>query len=130
MRVLQCRATAEYGDAAMRQQARQPFRHRFHGGDAEITQSAEIDALQRGVDAHAFGVMDGFDAMHGGQQCLRWDASAVEACATERTVTFDQRHRFAELRSTQCRRVTAGASSDDSDVEMLLNHIESQFVPH
>ena len=37
MRVLQCRATAEYGDAAMRQQARQPFRHRFHGGDAEIT---------------------------------------------------------------------------------------------
>ncbi len=58
----------------------------------------------------------------GRQQRLRRNATTIEAGASQRFVAFDERHRFAELRGTQCRGISSWPRSDDDNVEMLFSH--------
>ena len=100
MTILQLCLAMEHGDATVRQQSRQSFRHRLHRGRTEVTQPAEVNALQCGIDAHTLRLTYVLHAMRGRQQRLRWNASTIEASASQGVVTLDHCHRFAKLSST------------------------------
>ena len=52
----------------------------------------------------------------GAQQRLARNATLVQAYATRASVLFDENDRFSELCQAQCRRVTAGTSTNDGNI--------------
>ncbi len=110
-----------HGDAPERDQAAQSLRHRVHGVFAVVAQLAKVDLLQRGHDAHLRAVAHRVQCAGGGDERLRGDAAAVEACAAERGVTLDHDDALAQLRRPQCGGVPAGTCADDCDIELLCH---------
>ena len=99
MTIVQLCLATEHGDATVRQQSHQSLRHRLHRGRTEVTQPAEVNALQCGIDTHTLRLTYVLHTMRSRQQRLRWNAPSIEASASQRFVTFDQCHCFAKLGS-------------------------------
>ena len=115
-------------DLAMGKQTGQSFGHRVDHAQPVIAQRAIIHAVERSIDAKLLGASDCVDGARGGQQCLGRDAPAVQACAAECGVPFNQHNGFAELRGSQCGGVSARPGPDDDDVGMFTHMASSRMT--
>ena len=75
--------------------------HCAHGIVLEVEQALAIGLLCVRAETETFAATGLPYCVGGVQQCLRGNASAVQACAAGMCISFDERHMQAELRGAQ-----------------------------